>query len=267
MVDRIVRPGCGSGHDGFTLVELAIVLVIVGLIVGGIIVGQSMVQSAAINATLKQEERFVTAVSVFHDKYRYLPGDMPSPAKFGFIARAGNPADGVINDCSTPSTLTLGCETAAFWDDLSKASMTGEQIYTAGSLATSNHNAGQPTGGILPTAKEGGNFQVYSEGLRTMFHLAVIDSAVAGPGISPGISPAFAFNMDSKVDDGKPAEGRLIAVLGRGRGTVEGNPADTSAGTYNDCDALAGGRRIYNTDEDNPQESENKSCQMLFIFR
>src|SRR5215475_14851525 len=64
------------GQQGFTLVELSIVLVIIGLIVGGVLVGQDMIKAAELRSTISQIEKYNTAVNTFRDKYRYIPGDI-----------------------------------------------------------------------------------------------------------------------------------------------------------------------------------------------
>jgi prepilin-type N-terminal cleavage/methylation domain-containing protein len=75
-------------RDGFTLIELSIVLVIIGLIVGGILVGQSLINAAAVRAQVTQIEKYQTATATFREKYGYLPGDITPQAvtQFGFTA-------------------------------------------------------------------------------------------------------------------------------------------------------------------------------------
>ena len=63
-------------QQGFTLIELSIVLVIIGLIVGGVLVGRDMIQAATIRAQVAQIEKYNAAVNTFRLKYNGLPGDM-----------------------------------------------------------------------------------------------------------------------------------------------------------------------------------------------
>ncbi len=81
---------------GFTLIELAIVLVIIGLIVGGVLVGQDLIAAARIRSQLSQIDKYNTAVITFRLKYNVLPGDMlPDQASaFGFFHRSGVHNDG-----------------------------------------------------------------------------------------------------------------------------------------------------------------------------
>lgn len=65
-----------NSQSGFTLVELAIALVIVGLLLGGVLKGQELLENARISATLTQTKSIESASILFKDTYGYLPGDM-----------------------------------------------------------------------------------------------------------------------------------------------------------------------------------------------
>ncbi len=64
-----------SSNDGFTLVEIAIVMVIIGLLIGGVLKGQAMVQNAKVKRVAKQSDELRAAVMAFYDKYGMYPGD------------------------------------------------------------------------------------------------------------------------------------------------------------------------------------------------
>lgn len=64
-----------KNQSGFTLVEIAIVMVIIGLLVGGIIKGQAMIQNAKVKRTVKQADELRAAVMSFYDKFGVYPGD------------------------------------------------------------------------------------------------------------------------------------------------------------------------------------------------
>jgi len=73
-----MRAEAKQKQGGFTLVELAIVLVIIGLILGAILKGQSMIQNAKIKRIKTDIDSIVAAVYSYQDKYGFLPGDDPT---------------------------------------------------------------------------------------------------------------------------------------------------------------------------------------------
>jgi prepilin-type N-terminal cleavage/methylation domain-containing protein len=62
-------------EKGFTLVEIAIVLVIIGLLIGGVLKGQAMIQNAKTKRIVKSADELRAAVYTFYDKYGNFPGD------------------------------------------------------------------------------------------------------------------------------------------------------------------------------------------------
>jgi prepilin-type N-terminal cleavage/methylation domain-containing protein len=76
-----------SDNSGFTLIEMAIVIVIIGLLIGGVLVGRDMISAAEVRAQVLQIEKYNTAANVFREKYACLPGDCKNATNFGFKAR------------------------------------------------------------------------------------------------------------------------------------------------------------------------------------
>lgn len=119
--------------NGFTLVELSIVLVIIGLLIGGILVGQSLIESAKIQSAVRQIQQYDIAVRTFQSKYGSLPGD-------GVLSGVGN-NDGILDSAGTGTDfgafwqspfpifseatifLTMDGERAFFWRDLSTSGL------------------------------------------------------------------------------------------------------------------------------------------------
>ena len=64
---------------GFTLVEIAIVLVIIGLLLGAILKGQQVIKNAKIKSIIRSADELRAAVFTYQDRYGYLPGDDPNP--------------------------------------------------------------------------------------------------------------------------------------------------------------------------------------------
>ncbi|MGH1397599.1 MAG: type II secretion system protein [Alphaproteobacteria bacterium] len=118
--------------SGFTLVELAVVMVIVGLLTGGVLKGVEMMESARVSKTIEQIEGYVYAHNTFYDKYRALPGDMwnASSRLFGCDAGVGcfsGDGNGVIGDITSQPwrdiSIAPDSENALFWKHLALADL------------------------------------------------------------------------------------------------------------------------------------------------
>src|SRR5437879_2899141 len=94
-----------KSEQGFTLIELSIVLVIIGLIVGGVLVGQDLIKAAEIRATVAQIEKYNTAVNTFRNKYTGIPGDLlyATASSFGIDDIGGTGAP-----CATAGAANCG---------------------------------------------------------------------------------------------------------------------------------------------------------------
>lgn len=103
-------------QSGFTLVEIAIVLVIIGLLLGGILKGQELINSARVRNLADQNSGIQAAYYGFIDRYRQVPGDFKkadAQTAIGQTITLGGDGNGQIDN-----TLT---EAAAVWEQLSKA--------------------------------------------------------------------------------------------------------------------------------------------------
>ena len=85
-------------QKGFTLIEIAIVLVIIGLLLGGILKGQELITSARVRNLISQQDGIKAAFYGFQDRYRALPGDyqLASQNLGGATAATNGNGDGRI---------------------------------------------------------------------------------------------------------------------------------------------------------------------------
>lgn len=77
-----------SDNSAFTLVELAIVMVIIGLIVGGVVGAQSLIRTSEINSIISDIKKYQTAVRAFKLEYGAIPGDMAEATNYWGVSTA-----------------------------------------------------------------------------------------------------------------------------------------------------------------------------------
>ena len=88
-------------QHGVTLVEIAIVLVVIGLLLGGILKGQELINSAKVRAMAERQTSLKTAWFAFLDRYQAMPGDYADADKYIPGAAAGD-GDGIIIVTESP---------------------------------------------------------------------------------------------------------------------------------------------------------------------
>jgi len=89
-------------QNGFTLIEIALVLLSIGFLSAGILGGEELIKAAKIRNTIQQFEQYNTAVNTFQTKYNNLPGDIPSAEMSGLsggLADTGGNGDGIVGIC------------------------------------------------------------------------------------------------------------------------------------------------------------------------
>lgn len=251
---------------GFTLVELAIVIVIIGLIVGGVLVGQDMINAAEIRSTIAQIQSYDTAKNTFKDKYGQLPGDGTTLGDFGFTGGNGNAGhsdgNGRLEGCSAGATV-LGCENAVYWLNLSESNLIGFAPDFAATGAALDEdtpfaNATDSEENYLPEVRVGtGNF-IHAHvinGINNYFLAAITNAQTMAA--NDALSPIQSENIDRKMDDGLPHAGTVVSVDAIGTTTMT---TATDNGSDDDCTVGVTRSSAYNTATQ--AESDAVSCQL-----
>lgn len=212
-----------NAQAGFTLVELAIVMIIIGLLIGGILKGQELVANAQVTATVAQIKGIDGALSTFRDKYSALPGDILAPntrLRDCAVAPCSEPGDG-NNRIDTPALGTAPTNT-------SEGSVAFVHMAAADLIAgvRINDDTTPPVfGGALPEAELSGGFWIGHtqngdgaglSGLRPG-HYLVFNGTVGDVTATSetGITATQAAQIDRKVDDGDPTTGDVQSTGAR----------------------------------------------------
>src|SRR5215467_2384373 len=195
-----------QAESGFTLVEIAIVLVIIGLLLGGILKGQEMITQAKIKNLINDFNGVSVAITSYQDRYRALPGDdQNATTRWTVQAPGKGNGDGVIigkykdNDTSgTGGAPADGKESNLFWQHLRIAG------FVAG--LTTGTGSGTP-----PPNAAGGLIGVES-GVVGTSGLGFTSTIICFSNLPEKIASA----IDGQMDDSVPNSGTVRAQLQTG---------------------------------------------------
>jgi prepilin-type N-terminal cleavage/methylation domain-containing protein len=208
-----------SQQSGFTLVEIAIVLVIIGLLLGGILKGQELINSARVKNIANDFRVIPTYIYAYQDKFRTLPGDDAAVANHvngGTPGTGGTLGNGLIEGAWNADE-TSAVESNIFWQHVRLANL------AAGPTT--------PATGFAPVNAVGGRVGVssanapYITGMTGTYQVC-----------STGIQGSFVRQLDIQMDDGNTATGSMRAVKAASSGgTPEATNAIVDGDTYTVC--------------------------------
>ena len=204
-----------SQQSGFTLVEIAIVLVIIGLLLGGILKGQELINSAKVKNLANDFRVIPTYIYAYQDKFKQLPGDDNQAQTHlpGGVASDNGNGNSVI-DGNWDSTTNTD-ESYMFWRHVRLANL------AAGSttLGAADYQPRNAVGGILGVSSLATG-QPQIAGMTGSFQVC-----------SKGILGKFAKQLDIQMDDGNTATGAMRTI---GDSAALGTAATAMSATYPD---------------------------------
>lgn len=217
-------------QSGFTLIEIAIVLVIIGLLLGGVLKGQELINSAKVKNLAGDFKNIPVFIYGYQDKYKALPGDdrdivthltgnvvpIPCTGAPAIVANTCDVGNGVIDGAW--NAADAASESYVFWQHVRLAGF-GPGSTTPGGADYLPKNA---VGGNIGITNAVGNTPIV--GLRGTY--IVCSNSIPGK---------FARQIDLTLDDGLPNSGSVfIGVVG----TSGGAPIATTALVLDDTTYL-----------------------------
>lgn len=282
-VKQLQQARVRAKEAGFTLVELAIVLVIIGLIIGGVLVGQDLIKAAEVRSTVAQLEGYNAAVNTFRSKYNSIPGDIRNAQDFFDVGvwtelengngnRRLEVCDGAVAGDSTCTAFeavgagtTHSGEALQFWHHLSAAELVGG--YYNGLPGDGSNGGGIETSFPRSNMDRNG-VGVFADGGRNYFQIGIIEDAAMAYVVDGSLTPQESFDLDGKIDDGRPGTGAVVA-----RSAVTGTPAnapivaadtDFDNGTLTACINEAGTSAVALRDASYALLNEDIVCTLRF---
>lgn len=249
-------------QKGFTLVELAIVMTIIGLLIGGILKGQELMLNARVTATIAQVRSYEAAATTFRDSFASIPGDMPNASVrlpgCATNCDAGN-GDSIVGAAAWSSgwatqavPLSSGgipAETTLFWLHMLQADLisgvSSEGFTIAAPAWGITHPAARINGGFVAGYANGQNAPpggTTNTSMPTGMVLALVNAPTSALSTTAGVQPltaSKAAQIDRKMDDGRPTSG-FVQAYGV-QASCNAQPAGGSANSYvesitsNDC--------------------------------
>ena len=222
-------------QSGFTLIEIAIVLVIIGLLLGGVLKGQELINSAKVKNLATDFRNIPVFIYGYQDKFKALPGD-----DAGVVAHvAGTPAttggtvgNGLIEGSWNSYTKTD--ESYLFWQHVRLAGLTSGPTTVPAAPAIGD--------GYKPVNAVGGEIGVQS-GTSVVASSPMLDSTSAvirGTYIicSPNILGKFAKQLDIQLDDGNTQTGSMLVYDVTVSGAYAIGKPSTATALINDADIV-----------------------------
>ena len=207
-------------QSGFTLIEIAIVLVIIGLLLGGVLKGQELINSAKVKNLATDFRNIPVFVYGYQDKYRALPGDDANVSTHLSGLSPTTPASGVVGNGTLDGAWNASdnSESNLFWQQVRLAGLAaGPTVFSSGT-------------NLQPTNAVGGMIGI-SGAANTPI------SGFSGSYIvcSDGIAGKFAKQLDITMDDGETDKGSMRVTAS---GTTTGGTAIPTANIQQDTTYL-----------------------------
>ncbi|MGE5770227.1 MAG: prepilin-type N-terminal cleavage/methylation domain-containing protein [Betaproteobacteria bacterium] len=211
-----------SQQSGFTLVEIAIVLVIIGLLLGGVLKGQELINSAKVKNFINDFKAVPLFIYGFQDKFKALPGDDPQATTHMGAGATLTPTAATLGNGRIEGAFNSenpADETVAFWQQVRLANLAS---------GSTDFSSAASIKAALPRNADGGRLGVQSTapitGMTGSYFVC-----------SEGVQGKFAKQIDITMDDGDTEKGSVrVAALGYTGTALAAIPTTGASGIVDD---------------------------------
>jgi hypothetical protein len=223
LIFRLRHEKTPGVEKGFSILEVALVLLVVGLIFGGIAAGRELIISARARSLINQQEELRMAFFSFQDRYQFPPGDYGQAIRNIGATRNGD-GDGRVQ-----GSREGGTENILAWEHLSRAGFIGDRYTYSASAPYDNAIPRNPFGPHLDLAFD--NWYGSPADTNPKIHNIKTGN---------GIAAEILGEVDLKIDDNNALTGKFLfsdftasgvppAALGGGPACVSDGPANRGA--------------------------------------
>lgn len=211
--------------QGFTLIELSIVIVIIGLIVAGVVGGGALIEQSRVRAQIAQLESYKTAYNTFKLKYDAIAGDFANASGYWPGVANGDGNSRITEDCNGANDNSF--ENMKFFQHLSEANLIAGDFNNSWQIDAGYPelkiapNSGMVACGMILSGHTDGEIQTHHQisiaDARKQYR-AVLALNVNNPGVAnssyndnSGVQkPKTMQDIDNKIDDGVATLGKFI---------------------------------------------------------
>ena len=260
-----------NSRCGFSLLELAIVLIIIALIIGGGLTARSMIRAAQVNSVVSDFTRYTQAITNFQDKYHALPGDMrgaeaiwgtdtvygcpgipTNPPPPAHIATCDGDGNGKIAYSSSSSGWDITSpEVARAWQQLANAGFIQGAYNGVSGMGGGNIFVSLPGVNVPASQVPGAGYTLWYIDNQTITtsdwqgvgHIFMFGGV--GPNLytnKPALTTSEAYGIDSKIDDGVPSTGYVKSERNGANPSAppcNANDSDPTTAQYNVSNSTA----------------------------
>jgi len=202
-----------EGEEGFTLIEMSIVLVIIGLLIGGVLKGQELIASTRLKTTVSQWDAAKASINGFIDKFSNLPGDYNLATTYLSVNGVNNgDGDGTIGTAvvtgnwNSANVGADGTENLNAWAHMAAAGLIAGVTIKSGAVGAQS----AASGGVLMGKISGTSWAVVHGVAQTTSSVwARLQGGTGAP--TPSLSAKQAAEIDRKYDDGVSTSGSIVS--------------------------------------------------------